>query len=160
MKDLTALFFAAGCADVRSHIQSGNVIFGASDTLAPKVPGLISASILERFGLTVPVVTRSAAEMKQVVRGVPFREAGGDEATWHVAFLAAVPEPARVASLDPDRSPPDRFEVRGREIYLRCPNGLARTKLTNAYFDSRLRTTSTVRNWRTVLAVLEMMQSL
>ena len=46
--------------------------------------------------------------------------------------------------------------MRGREIYLRCPNGLARTKLTNEYFESRLATTSTVRNWRTVLKLVDM----
>ena len=59
-------------------------------------------------------------------------------------------------SLDAHRSPPDRFMVRGREIYLHCPNGLGRTKLTNQYFDSRLSTVSTVRNWRTVLKLLEL----
>jgi dihydrofolate reductase len=46
---------------------------------------------------------------------------------------------------DPDRSPPDEFEVVGREICLRCPNGVARTKLSNAYFDSKLATRTVVR---------------
>jgi uncharacterized protein (DUF1697 family) len=53
-------------------------------------------------------------------------------------------------------SPPDMFEVQGREIYLHLPNGVARTKLTNKYFDRALKTTSTVRNWRTVLKLVEM----
>jgi len=61
-----------------------------------------------------------------------------------------------VAGLDPGRSPPDEFVVRGREIYLRFPGGVARSKLTNAYFDSKLATTSTVRNWRTVLKLLDL----
>jgi uncharacterized protein (DUF1697 family) len=59
-----------------------------------------------------------------------------------------------VKSLEP--KPPDEFAVIGREIYLRCPNGYGKTKLTNAWFDSRLKTISTVRNWRTVLKLLEM----
>jgi uncharacterized protein (DUF1697 family) len=46
--------------------------------------------------------------------------------------------------------------VSGREIYLRCPNGVARTRLTNAYFDAKLATTSTMRNWRTVVKIVEM----
>jgi uncharacterized protein (DUF1697 family) len=74
----------------------------------------------------------------------------------HVAFLAATPTPAMVATLDPDRSPPDESAVRGREIYLRLPNGVARSRLTNAFFDSRLGTTSTLRNWRTVLKLVEL----
>jgi len=64
-----------------------------------------------------------------------------------------------VSALDPKRSPPDELVVRGRDIYLRLPNGVARSKLTNAYFDATLRTTSTLRNWRTVLQLLEMARS-
>lgn len=74
----------------------------------------------------------------------------------HVAFLAQVPDDLWVADLEPQRSPPDLFQVRGRDIFLHCPDGVARTKLTNAYFDSKLATTSTVRNWQTVTALLEM----
>ena len=55
-----------------------------------------------------------------------------------------------------DRSPGDEFAVLGREIYLHCPNGVARSKLTNSYFDSRLLTISTTRNWRTTLKLLEL----
>jgi uncharacterized protein (DUF1697 family) len=59
-----------------------------------------------------------------------------------------------MAALDPARSPGDEFVARGRELYLRLPNGVARSKLTNAYFDRALATTSTIRNWRTVLELL------
>jgi uncharacterized protein (DUF1697 family) len=71
-------------------------------------------------------------------------------------FLADAPARAAVAGLDSRRSPPDEFAVVGREIYLRLPHGVARTKLTNAWFDSRLATTSTMRNWRTVLKLVEL----
>jgi uncharacterized protein (DUF1697 family) len=73
-----------------------------------------------------------------------------------VMFLASTPTQNAIASLDAARSPPDEFAVRGREIYMRCPNGFAKTKLNNAYFDSKLSTTSTGRNWRTVLTLFEM----
>jgi uncharacterized protein (DUF1697 family) len=79
-----------------------------------------------------------------------------DIATLHVAFLADAPGAKRTALLDPGRSPPDRFVLRHREIYLHFPNGVARTKFTNVYFDSKLGTMSTVRNWRTVLRLLEL----
>ena len=74
----------------------------------------------------------------------------------HVAFLADKPKAVQVAGLDSERSPPDRFTVRGQEIYLCCPNGLGRSKLTNKYFDSKLDATSTLRNWKTVLQLTEM----
>ena len=71
-------------------------------------------------------------------------------------FLAELPDSASVEALDPARSPGDEFAVVGREVYLHCPNGVARSKLTNSYFDSKLSTTSTSRNWRTVGKLLEL----
>ncbi len=85
-----------------------------------------------------------------------FLKRGVDPGTLHVAFLADVPEAQRVAALDSRRSPGDSFEIRGRHIYLWLPNGVARTKLTNDYFDRTLRTTSTLRNWNTVQKLLGM----
>ena len=73
-------------------------------------------------------------------------------------FLRDAPTAAQVASLDPARSPGDAFTVRGRDVYLHCPNGFGRTKLTNEYFDRKLATVSTVRNWKTVLTLLAMAQ--
>ena len=85
------------------------------------------------------------------LRGEPVPLQGGaNAASLHVAFLADRPTARAAAALDPARSPPDMFAVCGREIYLRGPNGLGRTKLTNDYFDRTLGTTSTVRNWNTV----------
>jgi uncharacterized protein (DUF1697 family) len=155
MKDLAAVFAEAGCRDVRTYIQSGNVVYSASRRVADKVPEFVRASIRERFGITTPVVTRSAAEFRQAVERVPWKD-DADDGIVHVMFLRDAPPPEAVAGLDPDRSPGDRFEVVGRDVYLRLPNGVAGTKLTNAYFDAKLDTVSTGRNWRTVLKLLAM----
>jgi uncharacterized protein (DUF1697 family) len=155
MKELAAMFDDAGCSDVKVYIQSGNVVFRAGRELAARVPGLIATAISETYGFDCPVVTRTAAELVKVARANPFlRRADPDRLG--VAFLADRPGAARIASLDPKRSPPDEFAVVGRDIYLHLPNGFARSKLTNAYFDSRLATISTARNWRTVLKLVEM----
>jgi uncharacterized protein (DUF1697 family) len=156
MKDLAALFADAGCSSVATYIQSGNVVFRARAPLAQRIPTLIQEAIEDRFGLEVPVLTRTARELRKVVSENPFLRSGTDASTLHVVFLADRPSSAGVTSLDPDRSPPDCFQVRGREIYLHCPNGFGRSKLSNAYFDSKLGTTSTVRNWRTVQTLLEL----
>jgi uncharacterized protein (DUF1697 family) len=157
MKDLIALCTEAGCGDVRTHIQSGNVLFSA----APKLAGGLAADIARRIeaecGFGVPVVLRDAAELAAVPHDNPFAK-GTDPDHLHVAFLATAPSKAQIAALDPQRSPPDRFAVRGRDIYLALPNGVARSKLTNAYFDSKLATVSTLRNWRTVLKLIELAQ--
>ena len=156
MAELRAMFEAAGCADVRTYIQSGNVVFRADPALAERITALIEAEIAATKGFQVPVVTRTAAEWSAVVEGNPFLAAGADPAQLHVGFLAEEPSAARIAELDPDRSPPDAFEVRGREVYLHFPNGTARSKLTVDYFDRVLGTTITIRNWRTVRKLHEM----
>ncbi len=160
MRDLAEIFADAGCSDVTTYIQSGNVIFRATDDLAARIPGLITASIAGRLDLRVPVVTRSAAELAKVVSGNPYLEAESDFTKLHVAFLADRPTDDASASLDPNRSPPDAFQIQGGEIYLHLPNGAARTKLTNAYFDAKLGTTSTARNWKTVLKLHDLLGAL
>ncbi len=155
MKALTAIFTESECEDVRTYIQSGNILFEATNRQARALPKAISSVIEERFGFLVPVVLRSADELRLVAEGNPFLKANADPKALHVAFLADHPSAERVATLDPNRSPSDEFALQGREIYLHCPKGLARTKLTNAYFDRTLGTTTTIRNWRTLLELVK-----
>ncbi len=158
MKDLLGMFVQAGCRDTHAYIQSGNVIFRADPDIVAPLPGVITAWIAERFGYRVPVLLRTAEEIGDVIRHNPFVAAGAAEETLHVLFLADRPSAASVDSLDPDRSPPDAFIVRGQEIYLRLPNGAGRTKLTNNYFDTRLATMGTGRNWRTITTLAALME--
>ncbi len=157
MKDLLDLFVQAGCRDARAYIQSGNVIFRADADIVASLPGAITARIAERFGYRVPVLLRTTDEIGDVIRHNPFIAAGAAEEMLHVLFLADRPSAANVDSLDPDRSPPDAFNVRGQEIYLWLPNGAGRTKLTTTYFDAKLATISTGRNWRTVTTLFALM---
>ena len=156
MKELAALFVDAGCEEVRTYIQSGNVVFRTGSADAGDIASIISASILDRFGYQVPVIVRTAGELEGIAQGNPFVKAGAETDKLHVMFLAELPDSASVEALDPARSPGDEFAVVGREVYLHCPNGVARSKLTNSYFDSKLSTTSTSRNWRTVGKLLEL----
>jgi uncharacterized protein (DUF1697 family) len=154
MKMLVEIFATAGCTDVATYIQSGNVVFCAKDKLARELGGAVSKQVEKQFGLKVPVVIRSAAELDAVIRVNPFE---GAEEMLHVLFLADRPGADLVAGLDPARSSPDEYVVVGRDIYAKLMTGAAKTKLTNAYFDSKLKTVSTMRNWRTVLKLAEMM---
>jgi uncharacterized protein (DUF1697 family) len=156
MKELVTLFAEAGAKDISTYIQSGNVIYRVAASKAAKIPSLVAKAILARHGLKVPVVTRAAAELAAVARANPFSKKGTDDKALHVVFLADAPAEASLAALDAQRSPPDCFACTKREIYLSCPNGLGRSKLTTAYFDSKLGTTSTIRNWRTVLKLVEL----
>lgn len=156
MRELAAMFVEAGCEDVRTYIQSGNVVFRADPSLADGLSARITTAIAASHGYQLPVVIRTAADLARVVRGNPFLADGADPTRLYVGFLAEAPDPAKVARLDPDRSPPDAFEVRGDAVYLHFPNGVARSKLTNDYLDRTLGTVSTIRNWRTVCRLHEM----
>ena len=157
MKELAGLFVAAGCGEVVTYIQSGNVVFCADDKVVGRLQNAITQQVELQFGLKVPVVLRTAAEMQAAIRENPFLKAGAAEEVLHVSFLADRPGPHLVAGLDAMRSAPDEFAVIGREIYMKLVTGAAKTKLTNAYFDSKLKTVSTMRNWRTVLKLAELM---
>ena len=156
MKALAAMFAEAGCQNISTYIQSGNVVFGAKAGVVAGLGAAVARQVEAQFGLRVPVVVRSAAELEKVIAGNPFLQGGVETDMLHVCFLADLPDAAMTAGLDAGRSAPDEFVVVGREIYMRLPNGMARTKLTNAYFDSKLKTVSTMRNWRTVLKLAEL----
>jgi uncharacterized protein (DUF1697 family) len=159
MVHLCEMFSAAGCSSVKSYIQSGNVVFRAAPGAAGKIATLIAEQIVKAYGYRTPVVLRTADELASVAANNPFLAAGGSEEALHVMFLADLPSPQAVQSLDPHRAPPDEFMVRGRDVYLRLPNGAGRSKLTNQYFDSKLKTVGTMRNWRTVNKLLELMEA-
>lgn len=156
MRDLTDLLNGLGCSDVKTYIQSGNAVLRAAPDVASHLAEAVRTCIALKLGLTVPVVLRSAAELRQTFENNPFLHGDVDLNALHVAFLADEPSPALMQTLDPARSPPDAFAVRGKDVYLFLPNGVAKTKLSNAWLDSKLKTTSTVRNWRTVERLLAM----
>jgi uncharacterized protein (DUF1697 family) len=158
MKDLADMFVTAGCRDVRTFIQSGNVLFTADTASASRLADLVTVQIAERFGYRTPVILRTTEQMREVLASNPFLAQGASEDWLHVMFLADRPSQARVEALDPNRSPTGTFIVRGQDVYLQLPRGVAEAKLTNAYFDSKLATVSTIRNWRTVTKLLELME--
>ena len=158
MADLRDIFTAAGCAAVRTYIQSGNVVFEAAPDLAGRVPEIVTRAIRPRFDYEIPVVVRSSDELRQVATSSPF-DTSGDPRFLHVAFLEDMPSAEAVSRLDPERSPPDAFAVRGRNVYLHYPNGVARSKVVVRQLAAQLQTTSTMRNWRTVLTLLEMVDA-
>lgn len=159
MKDLARMFAEAGCHDVRTFIQSGNVIFKAEPEVIVLLRDRIVKQIAMRYKYQTPLILRTVADLDSIVRHNPFLERGVPQDDLHVLFLRDIPESSAVSLLDRDHSPPDEFVVRGKEIYLRLPNGAGKTKLTNAYFDARLATTSTGRNWRTTTKLLELAKS-
>ena len=109
------------------------------------------------FGFSVPVFLRTARELEEIIRDNPFlKQSAIDHSKLHVTFLSdAAPRLAQEA-LQPLAIKPEQFRVIGRQIYLYCPNGYGRTKLSNTAIEKKLSVGATTRNWRTVNTLLAM----
>lgn len=144
-----------GFDDVTTYVQSGNVLFRAASQPEASLVRTLERTIRRTFDLDVTVLVRTAAQLARIEKENPYLAQRRDPATLHITFLAARPSAAARGEL-PRGIGPDELTVRGREVYLWCPNGYGRTKLTNAWFEQRLRTPATTRNWRTVVALGEL----
>ena len=155
MEALEAFFQEAGCSEVRSVIQSGNVLFRATPAVAAAAPKRVAARVEKALGHRPAMVLRTRDELARVLEGNPLLAEGLDAELLHVVFLADRPTRAAVAALDPARSLGDRFVVVGREVYLYLPRGVSGSRFTADYLDRTLGTMGTWRNWRTVRRVAE-----
>ena len=156
MTELKSLFSSLGLSDVATYIQSGNVVFRSSGGEAHELAARIEQRIADDFGIGVAVLLRTSDELAEIASGNPFLGHEADRSRLHVVFLDRPPAPDAATQLDPKRSPPDRFVLHGRQIYLHLPNGAGRSKLTIDYFERRLGVRATARNWNTLTKLLSL----
>jgi len=155
MPKLREMFEALGANDVRTHLQSGNVVFRSTVGSAAELVAAIEERIATDFGHDVKVLLRTKTQLAKVVGDSPFAKTA-DLSKVHVTFLIDAPDPDRADGLDHSKFEPDEFEVIGREVHILCPNGYGRTKLNNAFFEKKLARVGTTRNWKTVTTLAEM----
>ncbi|MDB4896774.1 MAG: hypothetical protein JWN15_3036, partial [Firmicutes bacterium] len=118
MTELKRMFDAMGFARVQTFIQSGNVLF-ATDDDAGSLCARIEQEITTVFGLTVPVVLRTAAELERIIRDCPFRaDALAEGENIYVTLLADQPAPERITQMLSVPGGIDEFRIIGRELYL------------------------------------------
>ena len=156
MAELRTTLSNLGFKDVRTYLQSGNVVLDPGGRHLQDLPDALQIAIAEGFGLEIRVIVRIREDLAAVTTSHPFLDGEPDRSRLHVVFLEGTPDAVKIAGLDPDRSPPDRFEVKGREIYLSYPNGQGRSKLSLDYFERVLGMAGTARNSNTVTKLLEM----
>jgi len=146
----------AGYEDVRTHLQSGNVLLSSPTRSAASLGKALKRMIEDAFGIHVDVAVRSGRQITSVARSHPFGTARVDAAKLHVAFLTAKPTAAAAKKLRDLDFGREQFVLRGTEIYLHYPNGLGRSKMTPAIFERTLRIPATVRTWRVVNRLAEL----
>jgi uncharacterized protein (DUF1697 family) len=154
MAELRTLIEGLGYLDVSTYVQSGNVVL-TTRKAEPRIAAELEAALTEALGFAVPVIVRSKADLVDVVADNPFPDAAADPTKLHVTFLREPLDPAWLKDLDTTDFKPEEFATRKREVYLALPNGLGRSKLAVAV-EKALHGSGTTRNWRTVTALLDM----
>ena len=157
MKELSTLFEGLRCNNVRTYIQSGNVVFESAKLDPTTFSKQVEAAIKKQYDYHVPVLVRSLEEMKRASTANPYLERKGIELDkLHVTFLAEPPEPAFAEKIVGTNFSNGSFILKGREIYVHCPDGYGKTKLNNTFFESKLKVIASTRNWRTVNELVRM----
>jgi uncharacterized protein (DUF1697 family) len=160
MAKLKESFAELGFAEVKTYLQSGNVVFQAKKTPPAKLAGEIEAAISRDFGHEVSVLVLTADQLDAIASHNPlWPKSGGEETHFHATFVF---DPVSKATFDALKLPAaegERAVLAKGAILLHCPHGYGRTKLNNTWFERALKVRATTRNWRTVLALRELMAS-
>jgi uncharacterized protein (DUF1697 family) len=155
MPELRELLTGLGHEDVRTLLQSGNVVL-TSDVKGEQLARALEEAIAGELGVESRVVVRTARELAAVVERDPLGDVADDPKRYQVSFLSAKPKAAVVRELEAADVAPERVAVSGREIYAWHANGIQRSPLAKLLTDRKLGVTATARNWNTVTQLLEL----
>lgn len=157
MSDLRSLCADIGWTDVQTYIQSGNLVFNAAVAPPPSLEAELEQAVEARFGLTIPVIVRAAADWPVYIQGNPFPEESGREPNLVMLALSKSPPHQDAASSLQDRvANGERIVQVGDALWIHYPDGVGRSKLSPALFDRLVGSPVTARNWRTVLRLDEL----
>jgi uncharacterized protein (DUF1697 family) len=154
MSGLAETFTSLGFENVRTYVQSGNVVFSTNLADESSLAKRVEKELKSRLGLDVVVIIRTSNELAGIVGRNPF--AGKEQSKLHVTFLYTKPARVPIEKMEGVRGEDEEFAVSGREVFLFLPNGYGRTKLSNNFFEKALNVPATTRNWNTVTTLLEM----
>ena len=153
MGDLRELLASLGYADVRTLLQSGNVVLTSTRSGKP-LERELEEQLSTRFSIDIPVIVRTRAELAAVIERNPLADLAADPKRYQVTFLSAKPDAERIGALAGLDVAPEQFVISGREIYAWHPDGLQRSRLAAALSDGKLGVTGTSRNWNTITKLL------
>lgn len=155
MERLREVFSSLGFENVKTYIQSGNVIFETRKTDDKKLAAKIEAAVEKEFFKT-PVMIRSIDEIKEAVENNPFAGEVFEEKLFHLIFLSEKLSGEKAETLLANNNEKEKFAVRNREVYCLLRDGFSESLLGKKYIDNKLKTPATARNWRTMKKILEL----
>jgi len=152
MADLKALYQSLGFKNVVTYIQSGNVIFNSPSEDLVSLIDIIEKEIEDKYEFHVPVILRTEQEFQWISNSCPYKEAEIEENGTKilVTFLASTPSLEKQELLETHVALPEKLTIKGNEVYLYCPNGYGRSKISNTVIENKLGVTATTRNWKSI----------
>lgn len=159
MAELRELLKTFDFQDVKTYIQSGNVIFKSKEASILQLETTIKDGIAENFGFVVPVFVKTCDEIAAIIRESPFKKQEDLEAN-RIYYTLLQTEPSKnfLTSLRQEDYPNELFSIRSNCVYLNCLNGAGKAKLTNNTIERKLKVEATTRNHKTMLKLLELSQ--
>ncbi len=155
MAKLKALLEKVGFEDVKTHLNSGNVVFATKEKSPDKLTRTIENAIGKEFGFAPAIVLRSAAELKAILAKNPFpKMEKSDPSHLLVMTLAGKPHAGAKAKLAEAHQGDEEIHIAGENVYLTYPNGIGKSKLTNTLLEKHLGVAGTARNWNTLTKLL------
>ena len=147
--------------NIRTYVQSGNVIFAGKDAEINKVELEISHQIKKEFGFAVPVIVLTINTLERIIENNHFlKDSNKDVAFLHVTFLSSKPNQGDIKEIEDKKQDEEEIIFSDNAVYLYCPNGYGRTKLTNNFLENKLRVGATTGNWKTTNELLKIAQQL
>lgn len=175
MDVLRKIYVDLGFGNVQTYIQSGNVVFSSESGSIQDLTTKITEKILEIFAFDVPIIVLELEEFKEIINNNPFLSEISEENQkenqkenlqqkdkiyFHITFLSEIPEKALFDKIKENIYQKDEFLLLGKSIYLYCPDGYSNSKLTNGFFEIKLKVIATTRNWKTSLELLNIAEKI
>jgi uncharacterized protein (DUF1697 family) len=160
MSTLKTVFESLGLSAVKTHLNSGNVVFATSKSDREKLARTIETAVEKEFGFRAVVLLRSAVGLRNAVVNNPFRVAAEkNPSRLVVMFLAETPAKDALRRIEETYKGPEEIVIDGDVAYVTYPNGIGKSKLTNVFLEKRLGVSGTARNWNTVTKLLQLAEA-
>lgn len=153
MSDLKFLCETLNWKNVKTYIQSGNIVFNSGKTTF-ELEDELEEAITKTFGFDVPVIIRNSKELQASIDKNPFLN-GAEITQLYLTFLKRKPTKEDKQKILPHNYESDKFEINGKDVFIFCSGKYHQSKLTNNFFEKKLNTEATTRNWKTILKLSE-----
>lgn len=160
MADLRRVVESLGFDEVATYLQSGNVTFGADEPDREDLRKRLEQAIAARFGFEAPLILVSGPELTTVIEACPYRvEGDADPTKVHVTFFEPMPPNDALSKIQTASASPEEMAIGNGVVYMHLPNGMGRAILPGLVARATSKVVATTRNWRTVLALSEMLDA-